>query len=226
MKQLLTIILIAIFAFGISNCNAQKKKKEKEKLVLIKTSAGDIKVKLYNETPKHRDNFLKLVGENYYNDILFHRIIKNFMIQAGDPASKGAAAGVQLGNGGPDYTIEAEFNDKLFHKKGALAAARMGDNVNPKKESSGSQFYIVQGEVLDEAKIELFQQRMNKTFSAEQIEAYKTLGGTPHLDGGYTVFGEVVEGLDIIDKIAEAKTDKANRPLEDIKIISMKVVRK
>lgn len=225
MKQLLSILLIAVFAISFTNCNAQKKN-PKEKIILIKTSKGDIKVKLYNDTPKHRDNFLKLVKEKFYNDVLFHRVIKNFMIQTGDPNSKNAKKGEQLGNGGPGYQIDAEFRANHFHKKGALSAARMGDAQNPEKRSSGSQFYIVQGEVLDDAKIDLYQKRMNKKFTEAEVKAYNTIGGTPHLDGAYTVFGEVIEGLDIIDVIAATETARGDRPKEDIKIISMKVVRK
>ena len=175
----------------------KKKMQNKEILVQISTTQGNIKVKLYNETPQHRDNFVKLVQEHYYDSLLFHRVINNFMIQGGDPDSKNAAQGQMLGMGGPDYTIPAEILPQLKHKKGALAAARMGDHVNPERASSGSQFYLVQND-----------------------------NGTPHLDGAYTVFGETVEGLDVIDKIAKVKTDRNNRPLEDVRIISMKIVKK
>ena len=194
------------------------KKKEKETLVLIKTSYGDIKIKLYNETPLHRDNFIKLVNESYYNGTLFHRVINGFMIQGGDPDSKNAKPGQMLGNGGPAYTIPAEFDTTLSHKKGALAAARMGDNVNPKKESSGSQFYVVQGKVYKNEDLDMLEKRMKIHFSAEQRKAYTTIGGTPMLDQNYTVFGEVVEGLDVIDKIAAVKTAPGDRPIEDVKM--------
>ena len=180
---------------------------EKETLVLIKTSLGDITVKLYNDTPLHRDNFIKLINEGWYNNSPFHRVINNFMIQGGHN---------QDGSVDPGYTIPAEFRANHIHKKGALAAARQGDQVNPKKASSGCQFYIVQGQVLTDAHIQMYQQRMGLTFTQEQIEAYTTVGGTPHLDGEYTVFGEVVEGLDIIDKIAKVKTGYMDVPVEAV----------
>ena len=186
--------------------------------VLISTSFGDMVVELYNETPQHRDNFIKLVRERFYDGTLFHRIIPNFMIQGGDPDSKGAAPNVQLGNGGPGYTIPAEFVDGLFHKKGVLAAARLGDAVNPKKESSGSQFYLVQGQVYSEEKLRSFGLRSGKTYNEEQTKIYGSIGGTPHLDGAYTVFGEVVKGLDVIELIANQKRDKNNRPLKDVEM--------
>ena len=180
---------------------------EKETLVLIKTTKGNITVKLYNDTPLHRDNFLKLINEGWYNNSPFHRVINNFMIQGGHN---------QDGSVDPGYTIPAEFRSNHIHKKGALAAARQGDQVNPKKASSGCQFYIVQGQVLTPAHIQMYQQRMGLTFTQEQIEAYTTVGGTPHLDGEYTVFGEVVEGLDIIDKIAKVKTGYMDVPVEAV----------
>lgn len=180
---------------------------EKETLVLIKTTKGDITVKLYNDTPLHRDNFIKLINEGWYNNSPFHRVIKDFMIQGGQN---------QNGVVDPGYTVPAEFRANHFHKKGALAAARQGDHVNPTKASSGCQFYIVQGQVLNDASIQMYQQRMGKTFSQEQIEAYKTVGGTPHLDGEYTIFGEVVEGLDVIDKIASVKTGYMDVPVEPV----------
>ena len=180
---------------------------EKETLVLIKTSLGDITVKLYNDTPLHRDNFIKLINEGWYNNSPFHRVINNFMIQGGHN---------QDGSVDPGYTIPAEFRANHIHKKGALAAARQGDHVNPKKASSGCQFYIVQGQVLTDDHIQMYQQRMGMTFTKEQIEAYTTVGGTPHLDGEYTVFGEVVEGLEIIDKIAKVKTGYMDVPVEAV----------
>lgn len=243
--------------------------------VLIETRLGDIKIKLYNETPLHRDNFIKLVKEGYYNDLLFHRVIKDFMIQGGDPDSKKAPSEKMLGSGGPGYTIPAEIlYPALFHKKGALAAARQGDEVNPRKESSGSQFYIVAGNVYSEGKLkgleqqltqmkernifnrlvaehrnEIMQLRKNRDqeglmslqdsltnrtheilmeegpvmFTPEQIEAYTSVGGTPHLDGEYTVFGEVVDGLDVVDKIQAVTTGKADRPQKDI-TMRMKII--
>lgn len=180
---------------------------EKETLVLIKTTKGDITVKLYNDTPLHRDNFIKLINEGWYNNSPFHRVINNFMIQGGQN---------QDGTLDPGYKVPAEIRANHFHKKGVLAAARQGDYVNPKKESSGCQFYIVQGQVLSEAQVQMYQQRLGKTFTQEQIEAYTTVGGTPHLDGEYTVFGEVVEGMDVIDKIAGVKTGYQDVPVEPV----------
>lgn len=236
--------------------------------VLIKTTLGDIKVKLYDETPQHRDNFIKLVKDGYYNGTLFHRVIKNFMIQGGDPDSKGAPAGKSLGTGGPGYTVPAEIvYPQLFHKRGALAAARQGDEVNPQRNSSGSQFYIVWGEVYAGGKLGQMEKQMNMMmeqevfnvlaaerrgqimdlrrnrdqaglmalqdelialtkatvkerggfkFTDSQKEAYSTIGGTPHLDNQYTVFGEVVEGLDVVEKIQNCITSGGDRPKEDI----------
>ena len=234
--------------------------------IKIETPKGDIIVRLYDDTPKHRDNMLKLVEEGFYNGTLFHRVIKDFMVQGGDPDSKNAPKGKQLGAGGPDYTIEAEFTPTHFHKRGALAAARLGDEVNPNKESSGSQFYIVLGEKYNEGQLKQMEKQMKQNqvtitfndlvtyhkdeimdmrrnrdraglqemqdrlmqeaqdickanpvgFSAEQTEAYTTLGGTPHLDGQYTVFGEVEEGLDVVDKIQSCDTLPNDRPTTDI----------
>ncbi len=180
---------------------------EKETLVLIKTTKGDITVKLYNDTPLHRDNFIKLVKEGWYNNSPFHRVIKDFMIQGGQN---------QDGTLDPGYKVPAEILPNHIHKKGALAAARQADYVNPQKASSGSQFYIVQGQVLSEAHVQMYQQRLGKTFTQEQIDAYTTVGGTPHLDGEYTVFGEVVEGMDVIDKIAGVKTGYQDVPVEPV----------
>ncbi|GIK70721.1 MAG: peptidyl-prolyl cis-trans isomerase [Bacteroidota bacterium] len=195
-----------------------------QKMVLIETSLGNITVKLYNETPLHCDNFLKLVEDTFYNGCIFHRVINQFMIQGGDPDSKNPKPNQVLGNGGPGYTIAAEIVPTLFHKKGVLAAARLGDNVNPDKESSGSQFYIVQGKKFSSADLDMLETRMGTKFSTEQRDAYTNIGGTPHLDGNYTVFGEVVEGLEVVDKIAQVQTHPANnRPLQDIKM-NMKII--
>ncbi|MEI9809976.1 MAG: peptidylprolyl isomerase [Bacteroidota bacterium] len=202
------------------------KKKDRKKDVLLQTSLGDITIRLSDSTPLHRDNFLKLVKIGYYDSVLFHRVIKNFMIQGGDPDSKRATPGQGLGSGGPSYRVPAEFRASLFHKKGVLAAAR--DN-NPEKASSGSQFYIVQGKVYTEAgldSVETF--RLKRKLPADQREAYKTIGGTPQLDQNYTVYGEVVKGLDVVDKIAAVETSKGadrDRPLEDVKIIKAKLVK-
>lgn len=244
--------------------------------VKMTTSLGDVVILLYGDTPKHRDNFVKLVNEGYYNGTLFHRVINEFMIQAGDPDSKTATPGQRLGAGGPGYTIEAEIDfPKHFHKRGALAAARQGDQVNPQKRSSGSQFYIVTGkklapaqlaslkeqlrnsqmqsvfngmaaEHMDEirkyqaerdtaalrklqeqliAKTEEYVAKNPMTLTPEMEQAYTTVGGTPHLDGAYTVFGEVLQGMDVIDKIEKVETDRSDRPREDVKIISMEVLK-
>jgi cyclophilin family peptidyl-prolyl cis-trans isomerase len=216
MKKL--IFVLAAIVIIITTFSFTEKKCKKEEKVLISTSFGDIKVKLYNETPKHRDNFIKLVNEGYLNGTLFHRVIKNFMIQGGDPDSKTAKPGQMLGNGGPSYTIPAEIVAKFIHKKGVLAAAREGDNVNPNKESSGSQFYIVQGRKYDDATLDAIEKSINKKFTEAQRQIYKTIGGAAHLDGNYTIFGEVYEGLDVVDKIANVAVDKNSRPLEDIKM--------
>ena len=206
--------------------NPTKKKKPAQMTkVLLKTSMGDIVIALYDETPLHKENFIKLVNDKYYDGVLFHRIIQNFMIQTGDPESKTAKPGQMLGNGGPGYTIPAEFVPGLYHKRGAVAAARMGDNVNPKKESSGSQFYIVDGRVFNTNEINRVIQMTGKTYSMDQIKDYTSIGGAPHLDGDYTVFGEVVSGMEIVDKIAAQQKDGRDRPLEDIKIISAEIMK-
>ena len=232
--------------------------------VKIKTTLGDITVRLYDETPIHRDNFVKLVKEGYYDGTLFHRVIKDFMIQGGDPDSKGAPAGKMLGVGGPDYTLEAEIKENLYHKRGALAAARQGDEVNPERRSSGSQFYIVWGQVYKENQLnqlgkqirmqkvqdafndlakarreEIMQMRRERNraglqelqdqliaeaenkvgkqgLTDEQMQLYSTVGGTPHLDGQYTVFGEVEEGLNVVEQIQNTATGRADRPTNDI----------
>lgn len=182
----------------------------------METSLGNMIIELYNETPLHRDNMLKLAGAGFYDGQLFHRVIQDFMIQGGDPHSAGAARGQRLGTGGPGYTIAPEFNPSLIHKKGALAAARQGDQVNPEKRSSGSQFYIVHGRVFAPEELELMTGRGMGVFSADAVAIYTSLGGTPHLDGSYTVFGEVVKGLEVIDRIASVPRDANDRPLEDV----------
>lgn len=278
MKQNFWILLIILACSAVACKSGQKKdgNMEKETVLKIETSMGDIKVKLYNETPKHRDNFIKLAKDGTYNGTLFHRVIKDFMVQAGDPESKNAPKGKMLGSGDVGYTVPAEFvYPKYFHKKGALSAARQGDEVNPKKESSGCQFYIVTGKVFNDSTLLNMKQQKNQNkvteafnalaqkhmkeiykmrkandqdglyalqdtlfiqaeaeaakqpdfhFTPEQIKAYTTVGGTPHLDGEYTVFGEVVEGMDIVDKIQQVKTDRSDRPEEDVKIINVSVI--
>lgn len=273
--QILSLLLIA--CLGLCLMSFKKKPRSKELKVKIATVYGDIVVKLYNETPHHRDNFIKLVEDGFYDSLLFHRVINKFMIQGGDPDSKFAAPNVQLGNGGPGYDIPAEFVPALFHQKGALAAAREPDNVNPTKMSSGSQFYIVQGMVWDSVKLREMEfkkiqkarsseinnqmnrvenkalkdkymsamQNGNKIAAAEvmntlkpavdsalnkyvftqaQIDAYTTVGGTPHLDADYTVFGQVIEGVNVIDSIAQVRTNRDNRPLENV-LMFMEVVK-
>jgi len=191
---------------------------QKEQLVKISTDYGDMVIKLYNETPKHRDNFIKLAKEGFYDGTIFHRVIKDFMIQGGDPQSKNPVPGAMYGNGGPGYTIPAEFNKNLYHKKGALAAAREGDQVNPTKASSGSQFYIVQGKTYTNTELNTIGQRMGIIFPQDHKQVYETLGGTPFLDMNYTVFGEVIMGLDVIDKIAAVQTLPGDRPAKDVKM--------
>ena len=193
--------------------------------VLIKTSEGDITIALYDNTPKHKENFLKLVNDGFYNGVLFHRIIQGFMIQTGDPESKGAPAGKMLGNGGPGYTIPAEFKPENYHKRGAVAAARQGDQVNPTKASSGSQFYIVDGKPFNSNLMAQISYQYGKSFTEEQRKVYETIGGAPFLDGDYTVFGEVVEGMDVVDKIAAKPKDRYDRPTADVKIISTEILK-
>ena len=232
MKRLMIGLLNCLVVVSLA---AQKdstiKKKDRKRDVLVQTTMGDIVIRLSDSTPMHRDNFLKLVKVGYYDSILFHRVIKDFMIQAGDPNSKRATTGQPLGNGGPGYTVPAEFRTTLFHRKGVIAAARTGDNVNPQKASSGSQFYITQGKVYTDAgldSIETF--RLNgRKIPVKHREAYKSIGGTPQLDQGYTVYGEVVNGLDVIDKIAAVQTSRGqdrDRPLQDIRIIKAKLIKR
>jgi len=203
---ILTVLFMAFQQTGFSQGNPKS-----ETLILIKTSFGDITAKLYNDTPKHRDNFIKNIKEGWYNDSPFHRIIKGFMIQGG---------GNKDGRQDPGYTIPAEILPNHLHKKGALAAARTGDQVNPQKASSGCQFYIVQGSVLNDETLNSYEQRYGTKFTAEQRKAYTTIGGTPWLDGGYTVFGEVVSGFDVIDKIAAVPTLPGDKPVDPL---SMKI---
>ncbi len=211
---LIAMMLISAMAF------AQSTK------VLIETSMGNITIMLYDETPLHRDNFIKLVESNFYDSILFHRVINNFMIQAGDPTSKNAAPDVLLGDSDTDYTIPAEFDyPKYYHKKGALAAARTGDDENPERRSSGSQFYIVQGRTFTDEKLDKYESHLGIKMPAEIREYYKTIGGTPHLDTQYTVFGEVLEGMDVVNAIAAVETNKDDRPLVDVRILKMKIIK-
>ncbi|HQV84464.1 MAG: peptidylprolyl isomerase [Chitinophagaceae bacterium] len=202
-------------------------RKDRKRDVLLQTNYGDITIRLSDSTPLHRDNFLKLTKTHFYDSVLFHRVIKNFMIQGGDPDSKNAAAGKPLGNGGPAYRIPAEFRQTLFHRKGVIAAAR--DN-NPEKASSGSQFYITQGRIFTDAGLDSVETyRLKRKIPANHREVYKTAGGVPHLDQNYTVFGEVVKGLDVVDKIADVKTSKGadkDRPIENVTIIKAKLIKR
>lgn len=188
----------------------------KDRMATISTPMGNIKVKLYNQTPKHRDNFVKLAEQGFYNGTLFHRVMPQFMIQGGDPDSKNAQPGQMLGNGGPGYTLPAEFVPELIHKRGALAAARLGDQQNPERQSSGSQFYLVQGKLWTDQEMDQIEQQRGIKLTPEQREIYKKQGGVPFLDTQYTVFGEVVEGLEVIDKITAVPCDQMNRPTQDV----------
>ena len=273
-KLFILAALVTVFtACGAGSKNSTNM--EKRTQVKIETTMGDIVVELYNETPKHRDNFIKLAKEGVYDSTLFHRVIRQFMIQAGDPESKHASDTAQLGGGDVGYTIPAEFEPKFFHKKGALAAARMGDDVNPERESSGCQFYIVTGRKFREAQLldmagqknnarmdtifnqlarkhmkeiyklrkandqdglldlqdkleaqayELYKEEEPFMFTPEQISAYSTIGGAPHLDGAYTVFGQVVSGIETVEKIEGTKTGKADRPVENVRILKATVL--
>ena len=275
------ILLICLAFIALTACSAGSKKQtnhhmenEKRTLVKLETTMGNITVALYNETPKHRDNFIKLVKEGVYDSTLFHRVIKQFMIQAGDPDSKNASDTAMLGSGDVGYTIPAEFNPKFFHKKGVLAAARQGDDVNPEQASSGCQFYIVTGRKFTEPQLLGMENKINEQheealfdslarqhmkeiykmrkagdnagllelqdtleaqareladkeekfrFTPEQIKAYSTVGGAPHLDGSYTVFGEVTEGMEVVENIEIAKTNRADRPVENIRILKASI---
>ena len=275
------ILLICLAFIALTACSAGSKKQtnhhmenEKRTLVKLETTMGNITVALYNETPKHRDNFIKLVKEGVYDSTLFHRVIKQFMIQAGDPDSKNASDTAMLGSGDVGYTIPAEFNPKFFHKKGVLAAARQGDDVNPEKASSGCQFYIVTGRKFTEPQLLGMENKINEQreealfdslarqhmkeiykmrkagdnagllelqdtleaqareladkeekfrFTPEQIKAYSTVGGAPLLDGSYTVFGEVTEGMEVVENIDIAKTNRADRPIENIRILKASI---
>ena len=219
MKHLL--IPIALLLLSLS-AQAQDKRTE----VLLETTQGNIRIALYNETPKHRDNFLELVRTHFYDSLLFHRVIDEFMIQGGDPTSKHAEPGQRLGRGELDYTIEPEFCLPLhYHRRGVVAAAREPDRINPQRRSGACQFYIVWGRPLTDAQIRRVQERLDTltqgqtVITPEMIQTYKTVGGTPHLDGQYTVFGEVTEGLDVVDGIQHMAVDKYYRPYTDVRIL-------
>lgn len=268
MKQFGYSLLILTLLFQVS-CGTPKKSQTAEHHVKIETSYGDMTIRLFNQTPAHRDNFIKLAEEGFFDGLLFHRVIENFMIQGGDPDSKNAEAGKRLGGGTPGYTLPAEIDSSLFHKRGVLAAARRGGQSNPEKRSSGSQFYILQGTVFSHGALDTMEIKMNKQrekqlmqkhfnqaqdelnqlkmenklnefnirvaeireaanqkasqlapikIDAERREAYTTVGGYPSLDNEYTIFGEVIEGLDVLDKIAAVATDQYDRPLEDVQM--------
>lgn len=221
MKRILTLIALITL---IASCA------KKENIVVMTTTAGTIELKLYDETPLHRDNFLKIVDEGLFDSLLFHRVIQDFMIQGGDPDSKYAEPGAMLGEGDLDYMVPAEFrvDQGIYHRRGVLAAAREGDDVNPERGSSAMQFYIVWGRVFDDEGLDAQQKRIDRStngqvkLTEEMRETYKTVGGTPHLDGAYTVFGEVVSGLEVVDSIQRVETDENDRPVEDIRIISVR----
>lgn len=220
MKKTIFLVLTLVIISMMSENQAQQTQ------VRMKTSLGEITLLLYDDTPMHRDNFIELINKKFYDGILFHRVIPGFMIQAGDPNSKNAKSGDRLGSGNPGYTVPAEFRPQLYHKKGALAAARLGDQANPKKESSGSQFYIVTGKVWTNN--ELNQMESTNThpkFTDEQRQIYTTIGGYPPLDYNYTVFGEVTEGVEIAEKIGQVKRDRSDRPLDDVKILSITILK-
>jgi len=223
-KYLFFLFVSLIFTLLSPGLNAQDQKAQLEQLIKIETTLGDMVIKLYNETPLHRDNMIKLIEEGFFKDHLFHRVIKDFMIQGGDPHSVGAEKGQRLGAGNLGYTIPAEFTENLVHKKGALAAAREGDQLNPEKASSGSQFYIVQGRVFSPKELNIMVQRGLIKTSQEMVPIYTALGGTPHLDGSYTVFGEVLIGLEVLDRIAASETDSYDRPLDDV-VYSISLIR-
>jgi len=211
-------IVLALFLVSLSLSSFARK--HKNKFVIIETTQGTIKVEVFADVEKHTENFLKLADEGFYDSLLFHRVIPNFMIQGGDPKSKNTANGAMLGSGDVGYKIPAEFRDEYYHKKGALAAARDG---NPEKASSGCQFYIVQGKTFTDAELDNLEKSKSSKFTEQMRNDYKTIGGTPHLDGAYTVFGEVVEGLEIVEKITLVARNASDRPTEDVVILSMKV---
>jgi peptidyl-prolyl cis-trans isomerase B (cyclophilin B) len=225
-----SIVMVALAPFFIWACSSsQSIAKQGPQRILIETSRGELIVELSDSTPGHRDNFVKLVDEGFYDGLLFHRVIQGFMVQGGDPGSRGAKSGKRLGSGGPGYTLDAEIRADHLHTKGALSAARQGDNVNPAKKSSGSQFYLVQGKPQAPGQLRKTQRKIQSknpdfAYSEEQLEVYASQGGTPFLDMEYTVFGYVVAGLDIIDSIASVETARGDRPIEDV-TMKMSVIR-
>ena len=228
MKKLffLAFFLTALVVGNAQIAVKQDVKINKDVMVEMETNYGKIVLLLYNDTPRHRDNFIKLASDGVFDGLLFHRVIPKFMIQGGDPESKGAPHDMLLGSGTLGYNVPAEFVKERFHKRGALCAAREGDEVNPRKESSASQFYIVQGRVWKPEELDMLEKRMKREFTPEQREMYSTIGGTPYLDGDYTVFGEVIEGMEVVDKIASLPCDPNDRPQEDVVIEHMNVINK
>ena len=223
MKKAILVLFASAMLMGCSS--------ERNYVVRMYTTAGEIDLALYNETPLHRDNFVKLVKEQHYDSLLFHRVIRDFMIQGGDPTSKNAAPGALLGEGDLGYSVKAEFlPERRFHKRGTLAAAREGDVVNPQRRSSSTQFYIVWGRTFTDEQLDAQQARISRATQGQVTlpdhirQAYKTIGGTPHLDGQYTVFGHVVEGLEIVEKIQRTATDSLDRPVEDVRILKATVL--
>ena len=217
------ISLLLLFCTGIS---AQERAE-----VVLETTEGNIRIALFNETPQHRDNFMKLARMQFYDSLLIHRVIKDFMIQGGDLNSRNAQPGQLLGSGDLDYTTEAEFRlPQIFHRRGVVAAARESDKVNPERRSGAAQFYIVWGKIYDDRRLAQVQARLDSAtngqvkLTPEMMETYKTVGGTPHLDGQYTVFGEVTEGLDVVDRIQQMATDKNDRPTKDIRILRVRII--
>ncbi len=223
-RKILGVLMVSM---GIMPVSAQERAE-----VLLETTEGNIRIALYNETPLHRDNFMKLVRMQVYDSLLFHRVIKDFMIQGGDLNSKNAQPGQRLGSGELDYTIEPEFRlPEIFHRRGVLAAAREPDNVNPEQRSGACQFYIVWGRIFNDATLDKVMEKLDSAtqgkvkLTPEMIETYKTIGGTPHLDGQYTVFGEVTEGMDVVDKVQQMATDKYNRPIKDVRILKATITK-
>lgn len=221
-RNMITCLLLLFCA----NISAQERAE-----VELETTEGNIRIALFNETPQHRDNFMKLVRMEFYDSLLFHRVIKDFMIQGGDLNSRHAKPGQLLGEGELDYTIEPEFRlPQIYHRRGVIASARESDKVNPERRSGAAQFYIVWGKVYDDRRLASVQERLDSAtngqvkLSPEMIETYKTVGGTPHLDGQYTVFGEITEGLDVVDRIQQMETDKNDRPIKDVRILHVKII--
>jgi cyclophilin family peptidyl-prolyl cis-trans isomerase len=231
MKHFFLLLAVCFSFVSFSQQDVKVKKKDRKKDVELVTTEGTVILRLSDSTPEHRDNFIRLVKSHYFDSVLFHRVISGFMIQSGDPASIRAVARQPLGNGGPAYTLSAEIILSLYHKKGALAAARKGDAENPEKRSSGSQFYIVHGKTFTDAQMDSIEvvRLQGRKIAPERREYYRSIGGTPQLDGNYTVFGEVVIGQEIVDKIATMPVStgpNTNRPLQDVRILSAKLVKR